>query len=57
MQHKLVDDVNVNINAKFNVPNKELEELLAGVGICAAVVIGFYMGADTARHIVKTLIK
>lgn len=53
MKHKLVDDVNVNVD----LPTQDLEDLVTTVVDGAIKVIGFYMVADTLRHIFKAGVK
>lgn len=49
-RHEQHHDVNVEI------PTQDLEDLVEKVGDTLMYVIGFYMVADTARHILKRLI-
>lgn len=40
-----------------NLPTQDVEGLIEKVGDVTIAVVGFYMVADVARHILKVLIK
>jgi hypothetical protein len=46
-----------NHDVKVDIPTQDLEDLAESIGSTVIVVIGFYMAADTARHILKSLFK
>lgn len=44
-----------DIKIKTDIPTQDLEDLVQTIGATSIVVIGFYMAADTVRHIIKKL--
>lgn len=45
------------VKVDFVNASTDLDELIEQVGSWTILVIGFYMAADTTRHILKTLIR
>lgn len=51
MKHKIDDPVQHDHNVELNT--QDIEDLAEVLTNCAIKVIGFYMIADTIRHVVK----
>lgn len=48
---------NANVDVNVDIPTQDLEDLVTTIGETMVLVIGFYMAADTTRHILKSLFK